>query len=113
MDTAALIAAMRRGDEAARTEAYRTLFGSELGRFVLMDIAASAGVGGKWAGASDPYSLGHHYGGHDYAIDILNVAGFDAASIVNMIITQELEGRDDDPSSLPYAEPDPDFGDGA
>lgn len=110
-DSHALIARVRAGDSEALAEAYRITFGHELGRLVLADVAQQAGIGGKYMGAPDPYSIGHHQGGHDLAVDLLNSAGFDQASAIAMTMTGQLEGRDDEQSALPFAEPDPDFAD--
>lgn len=106
-DSHALIARLRAGDQAALDEAYRRVFGSDLGRWVLADMAAGAGVGQKYAGAPDLFSYGYHQGGHDLAIDFINRAGFDQPSAVSMVMTGQLEGRDDDESAGVYAEPDP------
>lgn len=117
MDTHALIAALRRGDEAAVDDidqAYREVFGSPQGRLVLAHFASEAGVGQKYGSpAVDPYSLGYHQGGHDLAVDLINRAGFDPASTVLMTMTGHLEGRDDEQSALPdrHAEADPELPD--
>lgn len=109
-DSAALIARVRAQDSEAIAEAYRVVFGSDLGRLVLADICAMAGVGQKYAGPPDKWSVGHHLGGHDLALDILDRAGFDQASAVSMVMTGHLEGQAD---ALPFADDDPDWDDGA
>lgn len=114
-DTHALIARLRADDEAAREEAYRIVFGSQIGREVLADICLQAGVGGRYGGAPDLYSLGYHQGGHDLALEILARARFDQASAINMAMTGQLEGTFDEQSAIPadfHAEPDPELGDG-
>jgi hypothetical protein len=112
-DAHALIARMRAGDEEARAEAYRIAFGNDLGRFVLTDILAMAGVGQKYGGAPDLYSIGFHQGGHDLAVDIAAAAGFDQASLAVLPLTETLEGPTYEPSATPYADPDPELDDGA
>lgn len=113
-DTHALIARLRADDEEARQEAYRIVFGSQLGREVLADIALQAGVGGRYGGAPDLYSVGYHQGGHDHALEILDRARFDRASAIAMVMTGQLEGTVDETSATPgpdFADPEPIFGD--
>lgn len=111
IDAHALIARLRAGDEAAFAEAYRITFGGDLGRLVLVDICAGAGVGQKYGGAPDLWSTGYHHGGHDLALDILTRAGFDQASAITMVMTEQLEGSLDEPGANAFAEHDPDFAD--
>ena len=114
-DALALIANLREGDPEAISRAYRAVFGSELGRQVLTHIAAEAGVGRRHGGDTDLYSVGYHQGGHDVALEILARAGFDQASLVSMVLSGQLEGRDDEraanPSGGGYAEPNPELTD--
>lgn len=106
-DAHALIARVRAQDPEAISEAYRRVFGHDLGRLVLADLAVMGGVGMKYAGPPDLWSLGHHIGGHDLALDIIERAGFDQASAVAMVMTGELEGRDDELSATAHVEHDP------
>lgn len=109
-DVHALIARVRAGDDAARKEAFQRVFGNELGRVVLAHIAADAGVGGRFGGVADLYSLGYHQGGHDLALELIEDAGFDQASVIAMVMTGQLEGTTDERSAGGgYAEPDPEF----
>jgi hypothetical protein len=102
-DTHAVLAKLRgQGDdaEAAMKQAYRIVFANELGRLVLADIAAQAGVGRRFGSPElTPHTLAYHQGGHDVACEILDRAGFDPASAVLMTMTGHLEGRDDERSS--------------
>lgn len=110
-DSHALIARVRGQDEEALKEAYRIVFGNELGRLVLADMAAMAGVGMKYGGAPDLYSVGFHQGGHDLALDVIGRAGFDQASAISMVMTGQLEGRDDEQSAGVFSEVDPELTD--
>lgn len=114
-DGHALIARLRAGDDEALNEAYRLVFGGEMGRLVLADLAREAGVGGKYGGHPDLYSVGYHQGGHDLAVDLMGRAGLDQASAITMVLNGRLEGSEDERSAQPdpgtYAEPDPEFGD--
>jgi hypothetical protein len=112
-DGPALIARIRAGDEAALTAAYLQTFGNELGRLVLAHVAGLAGVGMKYGGAPDLWSLGYHMGGHDLALDMINRAGFDQASAISMVMTGRLEGPEHERSAnLDDRDHDPDLGDG-
>ena len=113
LDGHALIARIRAGDQAALAAAYLQTFGNELGRLVLADIAGLAGVGMKYGGAPDLWSLGYHMVGHDLALDMINRAGFDQASAITMVMTGRLEGPEHERSAQPGgdAEPDPELGD--
>ena len=108
-DTHALIPRMRAQDEDAITEAYRITFGSDVGRQVLADILATGGVGQCYGGSGDLYGVGYHQGGHDLALEILERAGFDQASAIAAVMTNQLEGRDDEQSATPLADDDPEF----
>ncbi|PZQ63359.1 MAG: hypothetical protein DI570_09205 [Phenylobacterium zucineum] len=111
-DAHALIARLRQGDETARREAYLRIFGGDLGRYVLADIAASAGVGQRYAGPADLYALGEHMGAQHLALDILALAAFDEASVVSMVLTDQLEGPTYEPSASPsFADESPDLTD--
>ena len=93
IDAGRLIADLRgRGEryEVAIREAYQLTFGSELGRLVLAHHLADSGVG-QLLGRE---ALEYHAGRHDGAIALMNLAGFDNASAVLMVMTDNLEGAD-------------------
>lgn len=104
-DTHAVLAKLRAQDDeagVAMAQAYRIVFGGELGRLVLADIAAQAGVGRRFGSPElTPHTLAYQQGGHDVACEILDRAGFDPPSVVLMTMTGHLEGRDDELSSQP------------
>lgn len=116
-DTHAILAALRSEEPGAMTQAYRQVFGGELGRLVLAHILAEAGVGRRFGGELTAQALAYHQGGHDVALEILDRAGFDPASAALLTITGSLEGRDDERSAQPGgytdtdADPEPVFGD--
>lgn len=93
-DAARLIADVRRGTPEAVAEAYKMTFGHPFGRFVLAHFAAACGVGGK-LGVGD---LKYHAGRHDAAVELINLAGFDQISAVVAVMTDNLEGSDDEPA---------------
>lgn len=107
-DRAAVIARLRKGDEAELALAYRRTFGTDEGRFVLASILAEAGVGRKFGGDADAVQIAFHQGAHDCALEIMERAGFDPASAVLTVMTGHLEGRDDETAFGPQsAEPEP------
>lgn len=110
-DVHALVARVRAGDPEALAEAYRLTFANEWGRLVLTDIAATGGVAQRYSGPTDQFSVGHHLGGQDLALEIIERAGFDQASALAMTLTGQLEGPDYEPSALPEAEPNPELPD--
>jgi hypothetical protein len=96
LDRAALIAAMRRRDPRALREAYRRTFANELGRLVLADILATAGIGMVRGKDIAPDQRSYHDGRHDLAVEIMNSSGFDQASAVVMTMTDDLQGAEHD-----------------
>lgn len=114
-DAHALIAQLRAGDEENIDVAYQAVFGSELGQVVLAHMAAAGGVGRRYGGAPDLYSVGYHMGGHDAVLETMARAGFDQPSAISMVLTGRLEGSEHERSARPdtdadpYAEPDPEF----
>lgn len=106
-DTHAVMAALRKGDEGAFNQAYRIVFGNEMGRTVLAHILAEGGVGRPFGGELSQLGMAYHQGAHDYACEIRDRAGFDPSSAVVLTMTGQLEGRDDEPSA--FAEPDPEI----
>lgn len=106
-DTFAVLADLRRGNEDALAQAYRIVFGTELGRLVLAHILAEAGIGRTFGSALTRDQMAYHQGAHDEGCRIRDRAGFDPASTVLLTMTGSLEGRDDELSS--FAEPDPEI----
>lgn len=92
-DAVRLIALVREGNEDAITEAYRRTYGSDLGRLVLAHHAAECGVGQVF-GASATSEERHYVAGqHDAAIRLMSAAGYDQATAVVMVLTDQLEPR--------------------
>lgn len=102
-DAARLIAEMRRGDPAAIEQAYRFTFGNDLGRLVLMHHLSQAGVGSVIGPHLGDGELRYAVGRHDAAIMLANAAGYDQAAIAAAVITDTLEGNDDERSAYTYA----------
>ena len=93
-DSARLIAEVRRGNEAAISEAYRQTFGSHVGRVVLLHALASIGEVGAPRGA-ETLAEASHKNGRGYAVlKIAGLAGFDPTAIAAAGLTQILEGAD-------------------
>lgn len=101
-DAAQLIADLRKGDDAAISEAYYRTFGTDLGRLVLADILATAGVGAPF-GALSADNIHYRAGAHDGALAIAERAKFDHASRVVAHLTAELEGNSTDDRSFNHA----------
>jgi hypothetical protein len=93
-DHAALIAELRAGRADRLDHAYRLVFASELGRLVLADHLASCGFGDP-LGADN---LAYKAGMIDGALNLANKARFDRASLTVAIITDQLEGNQDEPA---------------
>lgn len=92
-DPRALIAAVRKGDEGALRQAYETTFGNELGRLVLAHHLSESGVGGPLGRGED---LQYRAGMHDGALALAMKAGFDQATIATAVLTDNLEGDDNE-----------------
>jgi hypothetical protein len=99
-DHALLIAELRLGNRERIDHAYRLVFASELGRLVLADHLASCGFGDPLGTEALEYKAGMI----DGALDLANKARFDRSSLVAAVITDELEGNQDEPS-FRYASP--------
>lgn len=111
VDTHALMARLRAQDPAAIAQAYRMTFGSDLGRLVLAHHLAASGVGQIFGPDMDPVESRYRQGRHDGALDLFSRAGFDLASAALMVMTGQLEGRDDERAGQPasWADGDPEF----
>jgi hypothetical protein len=113
-DAQALIAGLRARDEKALEQAYRLTFGTEWGRQVLAHVLFEAGVGAERGpelrGKQRAWADGHAA----CAQRIMRRAGFDEASAAVMVLSDQLEGRDDEPGSRPRDDDrdhEPDLGD--
>lgn len=97
IDARRLIADIRRGDPKALEQALDVTFRNDLGRLVLARFLIACGVGTPigGAGVSDA-DLRYAVGRHDAALELADLAGFDAASIVTSLATDNLEGDIDD-----------------
>jgi hypothetical protein len=95
IDAGYLIAHMREGDRSARGReatgrAYRDLFGSELGRVVLLHHLMACGVGRRTGCEASDAQLRYSAGMMDSAIMLANEAGYDEAALAASVLTQEL-----------------------
>jgi hypothetical protein len=93
-DHAKLIAELRAGNRERIDHAYRLVFGSELGRLVLADHLACCGFGDPLGREALEYKAGMI----DAALDLANKARFDRSSLAAAILTDQLEGSQDEPS---------------
>ncbi|MGH6955296.1 MAG: hypothetical protein ACREEW_01370 [Caulobacteraceae bacterium] len=95
-DAARLIADVRKGDPAALAQAYKITFGHDLGRLVLAHHMAECGVGNALGGAQSAGALRYQAGRHDAALALASAAGFDQASIAVAVLSDTLQGTQDD-----------------
>lgn len=105
-DHVALLAQLRQGDEAAVARAYKDIFGTPIGRLVLMHLASANGVGAVRGPGLSPADRAYHDGRSDAALEIIATAGFDQASVAVMVIADNLEGQEHDDRDTA----DPEFG---
>lgn len=88
--------------EAAQRAAYRTLFESELGRVVLLDMMIEAGIG---AVEGPPNGIAGHRdylaGGRDRVAAVLDLAGVDPQHAAQALTTGSEEHLYDRPSDEP------------
>lgn len=91
-DSRRLIALVRSGDQAARKEAYRQVFGTTLGRQVLLDALATIGGIGMARTAETPAESNHTNGRGWAVLQLAELAGFDPVAIAAAGMTQALEG---------------------
>lgn len=110
LDTRRIAAWLRSDDEEAVKAAYREVFDHPAGRMVLAHICAEAGVGQIYAGPPALFELGKHHGAQELALEILATSGFDQASAITMVMTDQLEGTRHDPDDA-FSEPDPELAD--
>lgn len=87
-----LIAQLREGEKGntAVNQAYRMVFGSELGRFVLLHHLMSCGVGRRMGVEATDVQLRYSAGMMDSAIMLANHAGYDEAAMAASVLTEEL-----------------------
>lgn len=95
IDVPYLLAMARQGEAApaglaATRQAYRMVFGSELGRFVLLHHLMACGVGRRIGPDASDAALRYSAGMMDSAISLANEAGYDEAAIAASVLTQEL-----------------------
>ena len=112
-DRLALLAELRANEPTARARAYRAVFGSDLGRFVIADHLADCGVGRAFQSPATADERAYQQGAHDAALKLMTLAGFDPSSAVLMVMTGDVEGHDDDGRSSGGrgdAERDPELG---
>lgn len=105
-DAHALLAAMRADDDEEIRRAYRRVFASPEGRLILAHQAQMAGVGSIRPPGLNSDNRAELDGQANHALRILDLAGFDAASAAVMVMTDTLEGREDERSSYRNDEPD-------
>lgn len=99
-ETAHLVDAMRHADtdeaQVAERRLYQALFSNPLGRAVLMHLLAKNGVGAVRGPNRPGENRAYEDGRMDAALEIMNAAGFDQASAVGMVVTDNLEGQEHD-----------------
>ena len=95
-DAKRLIADLRKDDPAAVRQAYRWVFASDLGRFVLAHFMADCGVGTPFGLQASDTDVRYVAGQHDAALKLAGLAGFDRASVAVAELTFELTGTEDD-----------------
>lgn len=105
-DAGRLIADLRAGKPEAFEQAYKNTFGNTLGRMVLASFMADCGVGRPFRalGLSDA-ELRYAVGVHDAALDLAVKAGFDQASVIVALATDQLEGSDENEPAFNYTPP--------
>jgi hypothetical protein len=94
-DMPLLIAQLREGEgtEAGRsavTRAYRMVFGSQVGRFVLLHHLMACGIGRRMGNECNDVQLRYAVGMMDAAITLANEAGYDEAALAASVLTEEL-----------------------
>jgi hypothetical protein len=92
--------------ENARLIAYRQVFGSSLGKWVLADIALGGGVATRRGDASAPEQRAYADGQMDLALKILADAGYGPEAVAVFALTETLEGQDHDRSSSWGSDPE-------
>jgi hypothetical protein len=92
LDVPYLVAQLREGErgEPAVRQAYRTVFGSEMGRFVLLHHLMACGVGRRLGCEGSDVQLRYSSGMMDSAIMLANEAGYDEAALAASVLTEEL-----------------------
>ena len=91
IDVPHLLAQVRAGDEGAMKRAYAMVFGSELGKLVLLHHALACGVGRRFGCDASDAQLRYSAGMMDSAIQLANDAGYDEAALAaGALLTQEL-----------------------
>jgi hypothetical protein len=107
-DYEALTAQLRKGDQTAIAQAYKTIFDSELGRFVLAHHLLECGVGRRYGNEASDAQLRYARGMEDAALDLAELAGFDPAMHAVAVLHYPLKGPPDDlPSDEPAILDDP------
>jgi hypothetical protein len=101
IDAPALTAQLRMGDEQAVQHAYRAVFASELGKFVLLHHLWACGVGRRLGNDANDAQLRYSAGMMDSAILLANEAGYDEAALAAAaVLTQELPDERHAPSGF-------------
>jgi hypothetical protein len=92
-DAARLIAAIREGAPnrgELLAQAHSVVFGSEMGRLVLLNFLAENGVGGIFGHEISDAQLRYQAGRHDAALELALAAGFDAVNVAAAVLTETL-----------------------
>jgi hypothetical protein len=117
IDVPYLLAMVRQGESApaglaATRQAYRAVFGSELGRFVLLHHLMACGVGRRLGAQARAGQLRYSAGMMDSAIMLANEAGYDEAALAASVLSQELVDERNPPDAgfgVVTADDDTDF----
>lgn len=99
----------------AMNHAYRRVFGNQIGRLVLADIALAAGVSRRRGVHMSDAERAWTDGQNDLALEILSRAGFGPEAVAVFTLTDNLEGQETDDRDNHSRNDDhgdePDFGD--
>jgi|GEM_PF-4772193 len=93
---------VRKGDPEALKRHYRTVFGTDSGAIVLLDILVRAKVAQGRPAEMSTRAAGFHDGRADLALEILALAGPDPTGAALGIMITELEGDDSDRHERQY-----------
>lgn len=115
VDDDALVARIRAdraaGADVDLSEVYSRLFGQPLGRLALAHFLALCGVGSRKGPGLSGDDRAYSDGREDAAIELMTLAGFDEASLVVAVMTDQLEGQTHGRTAEQFGgEPEPEFG---
>jgi hypothetical protein len=89
-------AVVRKGDHDELRGHYRRAFGGDSGAIVLLDLLVRAQVAQRRDGRLSDRERAFHDGRADLALQILDLAGCDPIAVTLGVMTDTLEGENDD-----------------